>query len=410
MPLLFEPSLAAAQSRLAAVHPGDYARSRNFLNGAVTRLSPYLTHGFLSLRQVYTTLDARQPLDAQHKLVFELGWRAYFQHVWTHLGSDIHQSLHAGILPEAAYSRVMPTDVRQARTGIAAIDMAVRELYATGYLHNHARMWLASYLVHVRKVHWHTGGAWMLGHLIDGDVASNFLSWQWVAGTGSSKPYLFNAENVARFAPPAWHSPGTVLEASYETMDKLAHSSRSTISKLDSQRAGPGVEEPVCRNQPSLLPGSGWCAVTEAPTAAIAGRDVWLLHPWSIHPGADVVPEQALKIGIAFDSCHKDMPWSDSRWAFVTQALAAQTTPGQSLWWGNPASVAAALQSARSVRWQTDLHMAPLLTQLRSGLQNSTASGGLTCLPAHTPTPLFEAVTPHCRSFSKWWNLTRLVQ
>lgn len=221
---------------------------------------------------------------------------------------------------------------------------------------------------------------------------------------------MFNADNVARFAPPAWHSPGTVLDASYEVMDKLARSSRFTVSKLDSQRAGPGVEEPICRNQPSVLPGSGWSVVPTAPPAELSGRDVWLLHPWSVHPGADAVPAGALKIGIGFDSCHKDMSWSDSRWAFVTQALAAQTAPGQSLWWGNPASIAAGLQNARSVRWQTDLHMAPLLAQLRSGLQKSAAAGVPQCLPAHTPEPLFEAVTPHCRSFSKWWNLTRLVQ
>ncbi|MGC8035725.1 FAD-binding domain-containing protein, partial [Salmonella enterica] len=74
---------------------------------------------------------------------------------------------------------------------------------------NHARMWLASYVVHLRKVHWRAGADWMVGHLLDGDLASNHLSWQWVAGTGSHKPYLFNAENVAKYAPAEWHSPGT---------------------------------------------------------------------------------------------------------------------------------------------------------------------------------------------------------
>jgi deoxyribodipyrimidine photo-lyase len=52
--------------------------------------------------------------------------------------------------------------------------------------------------------------------LLDGDLASNHLSWQWVAGTGSSKPYLFNADNVARYAPAPWHSQGSVIDQSYE--------------------------------------------------------------------------------------------------------------------------------------------------------------------------------------------------
>ena len=87
----FEPSRQAAQARLAAVQPDDYARTRNALDGAVTSLSPYLTHGFLSLPEVFAAVHARHPLHAQHKFVFELGWRAYFRHVWAQLGDGIHQ-------------------------------------------------------------------------------------------------------------------------------------------------------------------------------------------------------------------------------------------------------------------------------------------------------------------------------
>ena len=86
----FEPTRQAAQARLAAVQPNDYARTRNALDGAVTRLSPYLTHGFLSLPEVFAAVHARHPLHAQHKFVFELGWRAYFRHVWARLGDGIH--------------------------------------------------------------------------------------------------------------------------------------------------------------------------------------------------------------------------------------------------------------------------------------------------------------------------------
>ena len=78
--------------------------------------------------------------------------------------------------------------------------MAVRQLYATGTPHNHARMWLASYVVHLRKVHWRSAANWLYANFLDGDLASNHLSWQWVAGTRSSKPYLFNTDNVAHYA------------------------------------------------------------------------------------------------------------------------------------------------------------------------------------------------------------------
>ena len=287
----FEPTRPAALARLATVQPGEYARTRNALDGAVTRLSPYLTHGLLSLPEVFAAVHVRHPLDARHKLVFELGWRAYYRHVWAHLGDGIQQSLHAGLLPEEAYQTGMPADVLEARTGVAAIDLAVRELYATGYLHNHARMWLASYVVHLRKVHWHTAAQWMLAHLLDGDVASNHLSWQWVAGTGSSKPYLFNADNVAKYAPAPWHSPGTVIDTSYEALDRMARSSTAANPRLDHHRAEAGLPQPEVMVAPA---DDRWSA--PEPTA-VAGRDVWLLHPWSLGAtpqgmGADAVVMQ----------------------------------------------------------------------------------------------------------------------
>jgi deoxyribodipyrimidine photo-lyase len=198
---LFAPTLPAAQARIAAVRPAAYARTRNALDGAVTGLSPYITHGLVTLTDVLTGVAARYALDVRHKFVFELGWRAYFRHVWQHRGAGILQSLHPGPLPDAEYAGELPTDIRQGRTGVPVVDEAVRMLYATGMLHNHARMWLASYVVHVRQVHWRVGADWLYGHLLDGDLASNHLSWQWVAGTGSREPYLFNADNVARYAP-----------------------------------------------------------------------------------------------------------------------------------------------------------------------------------------------------------------
>jgi deoxyribodipyrimidine photo-lyase len=116
------------------------------------------------------------------------------------VGDAIQEDLE----PAAARSRSVPldhvpADVLEGRTGMACVDAFVRRLHGTGWLHNHERMWLASWLVHVRGVRWQAGADWFLEHLLDGDPASNHLSWQWVAGTFSAKPYLFNRENLETF-------------------------------------------------------------------------------------------------------------------------------------------------------------------------------------------------------------------
>ncbi len=392
----FEPTLQAAHARVAAIYPDAYARTRNALDGAVTRLSPYLTHGFLSLRQVYESVHARHPLNAKHKLVFELGWRAYWRHVWTHLGDGIHQSIHPGLLPDDAYQPDMPVDVLEARTGVPAIDMAVRALYETGYVHNHARMWLASYLVHLRKVRWHAGAQWMLGHLLDGDVASNHLSWQWVAGTASSKPYLFNADNVAKYAPAPWHSPGTVIDTSYEALDQIAHHAAPVHISVGQLTAESGIQQPTLTSNP---PGSAWSA---PDPSTVHGRNVWLIHPWSLGAMPHGLPPDALVIGVGVSGSHSHLPWSERRWHFVEAGMRNQTSQ---LWWGTAQQVAQALQGAKSVGWQPERHADVALERLQTLLAQHVRPVSR----PQPPAPLFEAVATYCPSFSQWWRQTRIA-
>ena len=158
---LFPPTRKEALTRIEAVQPAEYARTRNALNGAVTQLSPYITHGFVSLPEVLAGVRLKHTVKPQDKLLFELGWREYYRHVWQHRGNGIFKSLHEGVMPEDAYLQEIPNDILHACTGVAAVDMAVKTLYATGYLHNHARMWLASYMVHLRKVHGRVGADWL---------------------------------------------------------------------------------------------------------------------------------------------------------------------------------------------------------------------------------------------------------
>jgi deoxyribodipyrimidine photo-lyase len=395
--LNFEPTLHAARARLAEVQPDAYARTRNALDGAVTRLSPYITHGLLNLRDVYSAVHVRQPLDIKHKFVFELGWRAYWRHVWHHLGASIHHSLHAGLLPDDAYQAEVPSDVLEARTGLPAIDQAVCELYATGYLHNHARMWLASYLVHMRKVHWHAGAQWMLGHLLDGDVASNHLSWQWVAGTGSSKPYLFNADNVAKYAPAHWQSPGTAIDVSYEELELCARSATAVNHPINGHRAHAATAQPALLDRPS---GAAWSV---PDCSIVAGRDVWLLHPWSLGTAPPGAGEGTLCVGVGFPECHAQTPWSERRWNFVTEGLKVSSPV---LWWGSAQQVADALRDARSVGWQSNPHAVAGLDTLQTLITEKSVHP---LVATHLQPCLFEPVQAYCQSFSQWWRKTRIA-
>ena len=375
------PTPQAAHALLSAVRPSAYARTRNAIDGAVTGLSPYITHGLLSLPAVLADLDRRHALEVQHKLVFELGWRAYFRHVWQHRGDGILSSLHAGPLPDSAYATELPADIRTACTGVPAVDTAVRTLYATGTLHNHARMWLASYVVHLRKVHWRAGADWLYGHLLDGDLASNHLSWQWVAGTGSRKPYLFNAENVARHAPADWHSPGTVIDTTYDELDRLCRSPRAVLPQRHAVSGATATAEPELSRRVPDHTGLG-----PPNSAQVQGRDVWLVHPWALGALPGDLPPDTLVLGLWLDDFHQAWAWSPARWDFVQTRMAALAAVQ---WQGSAAQMAAALHAARSVRSVDEPHLAPWLPRLAE------------CGAAPT---LFAAVERRCDSFSQWWT------
>ncbi|MFN5348516.1 MAG: FAD-binding domain-containing protein [Polaromonas sp.] len=325
----FEPTPQAALHRLAAVNPPRYAKSRNALDGEVTGLSPYFTHGMLGMADAARDINSRWPLGFDDKLVFEFGWREFFQHVWGHQKNPdaILQNMHDTLPWHGLYADTLPPDIRQGCTGVAVIDNSVRILYATGYLHNHLRMYLASYVVHVRKVHWRAGADWLYGHLLDGDLPSNHLSWQWVAGSFSSKPYLFNADNVLKYAPqaarPAWDCSGTVIDQSYEALDVMAR-----------QHGGHGPETGTHEKvpEPPLLSHfypSNWPVAQsiqgQAAIDNIANKKLELVHPWSLSQRCADDTLHTLRLGIIHLPAHAEWPWSEQRWQFVLQAMALVT-------------------------------------------------------------------------------------
>ena len=365
-------ALAAA---LRAVRPDAYAATRNRLDGAVTGLSPYITHGMLDAAWLLRWLRRRHRLPCGHKLVQELGWRAYFRHVRRWQGDAMLESLHAGPLPDAMYARRLPDDLLRGCTGVPVIDQAVRGLYRDGWLHNHARLWLASYAVHLRKVHWRTGADWMFGHLLDGDLASNHLSWQWVAGTASSKPYLFDAANVAHHAPQSWRSPGSVLDQAREALEALA---RSPID------VGPGHSGAAAVEIPALLAAPPASLDFASPDpSAVAGRRVWLMHPWCLRRP----PPGRLVVAACAEEFHAAWPWSEARWRFVAAPIGRHAT----LRWHAPAAaIATALRAAAQVETIDDAHLPPAWRAWAR-----PASSG------------FAEPDRPCASFSAWWKLVQ---
>ena len=102
------------------------------------------------------------------------------------------------------------------QTGIDCFDAWARELTETGYLHNHARMWFASIWIFTLELPWELGADFFLRHLLDGDPASNTLSWRWVAGLQTrGKTYLARPDNIARYT-----------EGRFRPANELSHTAR----------------------------------------------------------------------------------------------------------------------------------------------------------------------------------------
>lgn len=350
---VFPPLRHSALRRALSADPEAYGRTRNRLDGAVTALSPYVTHGIVGEAELSQLWIERFGLTLDDKLLLELAWRAFFQDVWRKEGEGILKNLRPSCLPGIHYQPQLPQDILEARTGVRVIDASVRRLYSDGYLHNHQRMWLASYCVHMRKVAWRVAADWMYGHLLDGDLASNHLSWQWVAGTFSARPYLFNAENVARFAPYL-ASPETSVDCSYDMMAAIAHSnvdvgpengsglnaeafSQRGVRKLSAAIAQPGGESPprLLSRPPRVLPPVDFERLAR-------GRELALLHPWDLsgRPAAERV------IGIIHQPYHVRFPWSEKRWDFV---LGRMSTLCDAIWVGDLSQLPRVLAAASKV-------------------------------------------------------------
>jgi len=215
---IFPTEYAAILERIQAIDPIKYAQTRNYLNGRITYLAPYLSRGVISLPQILNTiLQKGFPIKAAEKLIQELAWREYYQRVWQDKNELIWKDLKNNQNEVNHHSMI--ESIQNATTGITAIDNAIKEFYETGYLHNHIRMYLASLVCNIGKAHWLAPSSWMYYHLLDGDIASNNCSWQWVAGAFSSKKYYCNQENINKYTFS--NQIDTFLDAPYEALTSM---------------------------------------------------------------------------------------------------------------------------------------------------------------------------------------------
>ena len=167
----------AALAALEKFSVQGYANSRNKIHGNVSRLSFYIRHGVLGLREVAESVRQRfgRPYDAL-KFWQELGWRQFWQLVYARLGNRIYQDLEtAKVNLGEKFPEELPAEIQKGKTGLVCMDESVRELVETGYMHNHARMWFASFIIHFRKLGWRAGERFFYRHLLDGDPASKAL-------------------------------------------------------------------------------------------------------------------------------------------------------------------------------------------------------------------------------------------
>jgi deoxyribodipyrimidine photo-lyase len=136
----------------------------------------------------------------------EIGWREFAHHLLYHFPRTTNEPLRADFqrFPWREDSRELQAWQR-GNTGIPLVDAGMRELWETGWMHNRVRMVVASFLVKNLRMHWLHGARWFWDTLVDADLASNTLGWQWAAGCGAdAAPYfrVFNPESQAEKFDP----------------------------------------------------------------------------------------------------------------------------------------------------------------------------------------------------------------
>mgnify|MGYP001988011399 CR=1 FL=1 len=216
--LVFPHKYSYILRRINSFNPLKYGTSRNFINGSVSYLSPYISRGVISTKFILNRLlDQNYNLEKIEKFIQELAWRDYWQQVWISKANLINADLKNSQFPVTNDS--LSKAIFDAKTGVLAIDKSILKLYEIGYMHNHLRMYVASIACNIAQSHWMVPAKWMYYYLLDADWASNSLSWQWIAGTNSKKKYFANQQNINKYC--FTNQTDTFLDVDYSEFQKF---------------------------------------------------------------------------------------------------------------------------------------------------------------------------------------------
>ncbi|OZE42220.1 MULTISPECIES: FAD-binding domain-containing protein [unclassified Rhodococcus (in: high G+C Gram-positive bacteria)] len=189
---------SAADTALAGLDITGYARDRSTVlpvnRRGASRMSPYIRHGLLTLREVWDAV-ADAPSRDRSRYRDELMWQEYARHLYARVGTELGQSLRREQpRPQGWTAQPWPEEMN-------CMSSVVGELHDDGWLVNQTRMWLASQWAVRAGATWRDGEDEMFAHLLDGSRAANRLGWQWTVGTGSGKVYGFSRWQVNKRAP-----------------------------------------------------------------------------------------------------------------------------------------------------------------------------------------------------------------
>jgi len=236
-------SRSDALARLHAFVPcvPKYRATRNYTrnqdgSASTSELSPFVTTRLLLESELTDAVLERYAYSTVEKFIQEVCWRTYWKgwlemrpEVWYDYQSDLnacHQILRED---DALNERYM--EALRGETGLACFDAWVEELTQTGFLHNHVRMWFASIWTFTLQLPWPLGAALFLHHLLDGDAASNTLSWRWVAGIQTrGKHYLARASNIEKYTHGQFNPAGDLNEHALPIHDERVYTERRTLS------------------------------------------------------------------------------------------------------------------------------------------------------------------------------------
>ncbi|MGI9126086.1 MAG: FAD-binding domain-containing protein, partial [Mycobacterium sp.] len=199
----FRGGQSAADAALQAYDVAGYARRRNNVwpPGArgSSRLSPYIRHGLLTLREVWDHVAGGPPSDVT-KFRDELLWQEYARHLYARLGTASRDSLRFAVDERTTGAGSAPPE-NPWSSSARCLESSWSELVSSGWLTNQTRMWLASHWSVRAGLGWRDGEDLMYRRLVDGSRAANRLGWQWTVGALTGKAYGFSRWQVEKRAP-----------------------------------------------------------------------------------------------------------------------------------------------------------------------------------------------------------------